>query len=171
VNVPLALVGGIGALMLRGINFSVSSGVGFVSLFGVAVMSGVLLVSRFNQLRFEKHMPLREAIFHGAVEELRPILMMMLVALLGLIPASLASGIGSDVQRPLATVIVGGLASALVLTLVVIPVLYYMIEKRSHQDVVRIAVIELEEYDEHHKIAESDKLHRAHDEEVESGIS
>jgi cobalt-zinc-cadmium resistance protein CzcA len=171
VNVPLALVGGISALMLRGMNFSVSSGVGFVSLFGVAVMSGVLLVSRFNQLRFEKHIPLRDAVFQGAVEELRPILMMMLVALLGLIPASLASGIGSDVQRPLATVIVGGLASALVLTLLVIPVLYYMIEKRSHEDAMRLVVVEVEEYYEQHKIPESDKLHHSHEKEEETNLS
>lgn len=144
VNVPLALVGGVIALMIRGMNFSVSSGVGFISLFGVAVMSGVLLISRFNYLRFDKKMSLRDAVTIGSEEELRPILMMMLVALLGLIPASLATGIGSDVQRPLATVIVGGLASALVLTLLVLPALYYLIESRSTSNELAVA-LELEE--------------------------
>ncbi|MBS1902128.1 MAG: efflux RND transporter permease subunit [Bacteroidetes bacterium] len=155
VNVPLALVGGIIALLLRGMNFSVSSGVGFISLFGVAVMSGVLLVSRFNYLRFDRHLSLREAVVLGAEEELRPILMMMLVAMLGLIPASLATGIGSDVQRPLATVIVGGLASALILTLVVLPSLYYLIESRAKTNPVAEA-IDIEELET-----------RIHDEELE----
>lgn len=130
-NVPFALVGGIGALWLRHINISVSSGVGFVSLFGVAVMSGVLLISYINLLRFEKMMTLRRAVVEGAVTQFRPIMMMMSVALIGLIPAALATGIGSDVQRPLATVIVGGLVSALVLTLLVMPVFYFTIERGS----------------------------------------
>lgn len=130
-NVPFALVGGIAALWLRHINFSVSAGVGFVSLFGVAVMSGVLLVSHVNLLRQERLYRLRRAVVEGAVTQLRPILMMMTVALIGLIPAARASGIGSDVQRPLATVIIGGLASALVLTLLVMPVLYYVVERRA----------------------------------------
>lgn len=129
-NVPFALVGGIAALALRGINFSVSAGVGFVSLFGVAVMSGVLLISYINALRQEKLYKLKSAVIEGAATQLRPILMMMMVALIGLIPAARASGIGSDIQRPLATVIVGGLLSALVLTLLVMPVLYYAVERR-----------------------------------------
>ncbi len=133
VNVPFALVGGLTALMLRGYNFNVSAGVGFVSLFGVAVMSGVLLVSRINQLREDDGMPLVEAVKVGAAMQLRPILMMMLVALLGLIPATLASGIGSDVQRPLATVIVGGLCSALLLTLLAMPALYILVERRAER--------------------------------------
>jgi cobalt-zinc-cadmium resistance protein CzcA len=136
-NVPFALVGGIAALALRGINFSVSAGVGFVSLFGVAVMSGVLLVSYVNLLRQERLYRLRRAVIEGAVTQLRPILMMMMVALIGLIPAARASGIGSDVQRPLATVIIGGLASALVLTLLVMPVLYYVVERRARWQVYR----------------------------------
>ncbi len=129
-NVPFALVGGIAALWLRGINFSVSAGVGFVSLFGVAVMSGVLLVSYVNLLRTERHFGLRQAVVEGAVTQLRPIMMMMMVALIGLIPAALGTGIGSDIQRPLATVIVGGLASALLLTLLVMPALYFAVEAR-----------------------------------------
>ena len=129
-NVPFALVGGIAALMLRGFNFSVSAGVGFISLFGVAVMSGVLLVSYIGLLRREQHFGLRAAVVEGAVTQLRPIMMMMMVALIGLVPAARATGIGSDVQRPLATVIVGGLLSALVLTLFVMPALYFVIEAR-----------------------------------------
>ncbi len=163
VNVPLALVGGILALTIRGMNISVSSGVGFISLFGVAVMSGVLLISRFNYLRFDMKLSLEEAIITGTKEELRPILMMMLVALLGLIPASLATGIGSDVQRPLATVIVGGLASALILTLLVLPSLYYLIESRSKENMLRTAIDieELEErkHEQELKQQQADKLH------------
>ena len=158
VNVPLALVGGVLALWIRGINFSVSSGVGFISLFGVAVMSGVLLVSRINQLRFEMlpgstpmPIPLLDAIKQGAREELRPILMMMLVAMIGLIPASLATGIGSDVQRPLATVIVGGLASAMVLTLLVLPALYYTLERSARKNEAALAVEAQELEEEHHR--------------------
>ncbi len=130
-NVPFALVGGVAALALRHINFSVSAGVGFVSLFGVAVMSGVLLISYINFLRQEKMERLKIAVIDGSVTQFRPVMMMMMVALIGLIPAARATGIGSDVQRPLATVIVGGLVSALILTLLVMPALYYVIEKRA----------------------------------------
>jgi cobalt-zinc-cadmium resistance protein CzcA len=164
VNVPLALVGGILALWGRSINFSVSSGVGFISLFGVAVMSGVLLISRYNHLRLDKRLSLRDAVLKGSREKLRPILMMMLVALFGLIPASLASGIGSDVQRPLATVIVGGLASALILTLLVLPALYYTIESRSKHNPIHAAV-EIEEIEEKHH---EEELRRQHEEELKN---
>jgi cobalt-zinc-cadmium resistance protein CzcA len=130
-NVPFALVGGITALWLRGYPFNVSAGVGFISLFGVAVMSGVLLVSYINLLRTEQHYGLRAAVVEGATTQLRPIMMMMFVALIGLIPAARGTGIGSDIQRPLATVIVGGLLSALVLTLLVMPALYFFVEARA----------------------------------------
>ncbi len=132
-NVPFALVGGLGGLILCGYNFNVSAGVGFVSLFGVAVMSGVLLVSRINQLRDDEGVPLAEAVRRGSVIQFRPILMMMTVAFLGLIPAATASGIGSDVQRPLATVIVGGLLSSLILTLFAMPALYLLMERRGEK--------------------------------------
>jgi cobalt-zinc-cadmium resistance protein CzcA len=127
-NVMFAFVGGILALFFRGMNFNVSAGVGFVSLFGVSVMSGVLLISKINQLRFEKGFELNDAIIEGAKKQLRPIMMMMTVALIGLIPAAINTGIGSDVQRPLATVIVGGLATALILTLIVLPGFYALVE-------------------------------------------
>ena len=141
INVLFAFIGGITALMIRGMNFNVSAGVGFISLFGVAVMSGVLLISRINQLRFEKGYGLKIAVYEGARLQLRPILMMMVVAIIGLLPAASAHGIGSDVQRPLATVIVGGLTSALLMTLFVLPAIYYAIElnaiiKPAEEDVL-----------------------------------
>ncbi|HVN77910.1 MAG TPA: CusA/CzcA family heavy metal efflux RND transporter [Terriglobia bacterium] len=125
-NVPFSLVGGIVALWIRGINLSVSAAVGFISLFGVAVMSGVLVVAEINRQRMEPGTTAQEAVIHGALGQLRPVLMMVLVALLGMEPAARAIGIGSDVQRPLATVVVGGLFSTLLLTLVALPCLYYL---------------------------------------------
>ncbi|HUN65039.1 MAG TPA: CusA/CzcA family heavy metal efflux RND transporter [Bacteroidota bacterium] len=127
--IPFALTGGIGALLLRGYNFNVSSGVGFVSLFGISTLLGVLFVSRVNRLRGDYGLETREAVLRAAMIQLRPGMMTILLALLGLIPAALASGIGSDVQRPLATVIVGGLLSKLVLTLLVLPSVYLLLEE------------------------------------------
>ncbi|QUW04165.1 efflux RND transporter permease subunit [Chloracidobacterium validum] len=126
-SVPFALVGGLVALWLRDINLSVSAAVGFISLFGVAVMSGVLIVSEINRLREAEGLAVNEAIFTGARNQMRPVLMMLVVALLGMIPAARAVGIGSDVQRPLATVVVGGLFSALILTLLALPSLYAVV--------------------------------------------
>lgn len=124
-NVPFSLVGGILFLYIRHINLSVSAAVGFISLFGVAVMSGVLVIAEINRLRrSEPELPVREAIVQGALGQLRPVLLMVVVALLGMVPAARASGIGSDVQRPLATVVVGGLLSTLFLTLLALPSMY-----------------------------------------------
>jgi cobalt-zinc-cadmium resistance protein CzcA len=124
-NVPFSLVGGILFLYIRGINLSVSAAVGFISLFGVAVMSGVLVIAEINRLRrSEPELPVRAAIVQGALGQLRPVLLMVVVALLGMVPAARASGIGSDVQRPLATVVVGGLLSTLFLTLLALPSMY-----------------------------------------------
>jgi cobalt-zinc-cadmium resistance protein CzcA len=125
-NVPFSLVGGIIALYVRGINLSVSAAVGFISLFGVAVMSGVLVVSEINRRRTEQGIGVREAVIQGSLAQMRPVLMMILVALLGMVPAARATGIGSDVQRPLATVVVGGLFSTLLLTLFALPALYWV---------------------------------------------
>lgn len=130
-SVPFSLVGGVVALYLRGINMSVSAAVGFISLFGVAVMSGLLVVAEINRQRSEHRRSLEEAIIHGAVAQMRPVLMMILVAMLGMIPAARATGIGSDVQRPLATVVVGGLLSSLFLTLLALPSLYYLMARRE----------------------------------------
>jgi cobalt-zinc-cadmium resistance protein CzcA len=128
-NIPFSVVGGIIALLIRGYHFNVSAGVGFISLFGISIMSGVLFVSRTNKLRLDQGKQLLEAVREAAVIQLRPNLMTMLLALLGLIPAAMASGIGSDVQRPLATVIVGGLITTLLLTLMALPPLYIVIER------------------------------------------
>ena len=132
-NVPFSLVGGIMALYVRGINLSVSAAVGFISLFGVAVMSGVLVVSEINRRRRETNLALRDAVIAGALAQMRPVLMMIVVALLGMVPAARATGIGSDVQRPLATVVVGGLLSTLVLTLMALPALYWVVAGRKDQ--------------------------------------
>ena len=129
-NVPFSLVGGVVALWLRGINLSVSAAVGFISLFGVAVMSGVLVVAAINQERQRMARSLLEAVTQGSVGQVRPVLMMVLAALLGMVPAATAFGIGSDIQRPLATVVVGGLISTLLLTLLALPSMYYLIEGR-----------------------------------------
>jgi len=132
-NVPFSLIGGIVFLWLRDINLSVSAAVGFISLFGVAVMSGVLVVSEINRQRRALGLPLRDAVYSGASQQLRPVLMMIIVALLGLVPAARAVGIGSDVQRPLATVVVGGLTSTLFLTLIALPSLYYLLTRGSER--------------------------------------
>lgn len=131
-NVPFSLVGGIVFLYLRGINLSVSAAVGFISLFGVAVMSGVLVIAAINRhRRHDPGAPIQDAIVEGSLSQMRAVLMMVLVALLGMVPAARASGIGSDVQRPLATVVVGGLLSTLLLTLVALPSLYAIIGART----------------------------------------
>jgi cobalt-zinc-cadmium resistance protein CzcA len=131
-NVPFSLVGGILFLYARGINLSVSAAVGFISLFGVAVMSGVLVIAEINRLRrTEPDIPVRRAVVEGAVAQMRPVLMMIVVALLGMVPAARATGIGSDVQRPLATVVVGGLLSTLLLTLLALPGLYALSVRRA----------------------------------------
>jgi cobalt-zinc-cadmium resistance protein CzcA len=116
----------VGALLLRGMNLNVSGGVGFAALFGVAIMDGVLMVRWISTLRQQGRV-MEEAIVQGALERLRPILMTSIVAILGLLPASLATGLGSDVQRPLATVIVWGLFSSTVLTLFFVPVAYRLL--------------------------------------------
>src|SRR5215468_10938533 len=130
VNVPFSLVGGVIALYLRGINLSVSAAVGFISLSGIAVMSGLLYISEINRRRSELGDPLEEAVVLGARSQMRPRLILITVAMLGMIPAAIATGIGSDVQRPLATVVVGGLLSTLFLTLLALPSLYYLVASR-----------------------------------------
>ncbi len=131
-NVPFSLVGGIIFLYMRGINLSVSAAVGFISLFGVAVMSGVLVVAEINRLRRSNPgITVADAVVQGSIAQMRPVLMMIMVALLGMVPAARASGIGSDVQRPLATVVVGGLLSTLLLTLLALPGLYALVAGRK----------------------------------------
>jgi cobalt-zinc-cadmium resistance protein CzcA len=122
-NLPLALIGGIFALWVTGEYLSVPASVGFINLFGVAVLNGIVLISYINSLR-EQGKPLEEAIVDGCLLRLRPILMTAAVALLALLPLAFATGIGSEVQRPLAVVVIGGLVSSTGLTLIVLPALY-----------------------------------------------
>ena len=125
-NVPFSLSGGLILLYLRGINLSVSAAVGFISLFGVAVMSGLLYVSEINARRQTPGVSLLDAVVQGARAQFRPRLILIVVAALGMLPAALARGIGSDIQRPLATVVIGGLFSTLFLTLFVLPAVYWL---------------------------------------------
>jgi cobalt-zinc-cadmium resistance protein CzcA len=126
--VPLAALGGLIALNVTGVTLNVSSAVGFIALFGVAVMNGVIMVANLNRLR-DTGLPLMEAVVAGASERLRPVLMTATVATVGMLPAAMATGVGSDVQRSLATVVAGGLLLATLLTLFVVPTYYFTIER------------------------------------------
>ena len=125
--VPLATLGGLLSLHLTGETLNVASGVGFIALFGVAVQNGIIMVSNLNRMR-QAGFGLHEAIMKGATERLRPVLMTATVATLGMLPAALHTGVGSDVQRGIATVVVGGLAISTVLTLFVLPSMYHVVE-------------------------------------------
>lgn len=129
-GVPLALTGGVLALWLRGIPLSISAGVGFIALSGIAVLNGVVMVSFIRDL-INKGMPLEQAIKEGALTRLRPVLMTALVASLGFVPMAFNLGAGSEVQRPLATVVIGGIISSTILTLLVLPALYQMFAKEK----------------------------------------
>ena len=126
--VPFALVGGVIALMIKGIPFSISAGVGFIALSGIAVLNGVVLVNNFNNLRDKGEKGLA-AIKKGSLLRLRPVMMTALTDILGFFPMAMASGLGAEVQRPLATVIIGGMISSTLLTLVILPVFYSSLEK------------------------------------------
>ncbi|MNS29050.1 Cobalt-zinc-cadmium resistance protein CzcA [compost metagenome] len=134
-NIPFALIGGILALLASGQHLSVSASIGFIALFGVAVQNGVILVTTLNKLRAEG-MGLDEAVRAGCELRLRPVLMTALVASLGLVPLALSHGIGSEVQRPLAWVVIGGLVSSTWLTLYLLPILYRWVHRRDHTDPV-----------------------------------
>ncbi|QKK08508.1 MAG: CusA/CzcA family heavy metal efflux RND transporter [Planctomycetota bacterium] len=134
-GVPLALTGGVLFLWLRGMPFSISAGVGFIALSGVAVLNGVVMITFINQLR-DAGKPLREAVVEGSLSRLRPVLMTALVASLGFVPMALNTGMGAEVQRPLATVVIGGLISSTILTLFVLPTLYMWFGGRKQEVVV-----------------------------------
>ena len=133
INVPLAMIGGIAALFISGQYLSVPGSIGFIALFGVAVLNGVVMVNAINQ-RVNDGLTPDLAVFEGALSRLRPVLMTASIAALGLIPMLLSSGVGSEVQRPLATVVVGGLFSSTLLTLVVIPALYTLFSQQNNLD-------------------------------------
>ena len=130
-NLPFALSGGIFLLWLRGMYLSVSASIGFVALFGVAVLNGIVLIDHINEIRKEGDMDLKKAILGGSADRLRPVLMTALVASLGFIPMAFNTGPGSEVQRPLATVVIGGLITSTLLTLMVLPNIYYWMEGRK----------------------------------------
>ena len=134
-GVPFALTGGILALWLRGIPLSISAGVGFIALSGVAVLNGLVMIAFIRDLR-EQGRPLDEAIREGAMTRLRPVLMTALVASLGFVPMALATGTGAEVQRPLATVVIGGILSSTALTLLVLPMLYRMAHRRDAEEAI-----------------------------------
>lgn len=127
--IPLSAIGGIISLWLRGLPFSISAGVGFIALFGVAVLNGIVLIAEFNRLKKEGMTNLQEIIMAGTATRLRPVIMTATVASLGFIPMALSQGSGAEVQRPLATVVIGGLITATLLTLLVLPCLYMVFEK------------------------------------------
>ncbi len=130
INVPFALIGGVIALHLTGINFGISAGVGFIALFGICVQNGVILITEFNN-NLQKQMPLPKAIRHGIRARTRPVVMTALMASIGLLPAALSTGIGSESQKPLAVVIIGGLITATILILLVFPIVYQFFYKNA----------------------------------------
>ena len=129
--IPLSAIGGIFALLIRGMPFSISAGVGFIALFGVAVLNGIVLIAEFNRLKKEGITDINERVLTGTRVRLRPVLMTAAVASLGFLPMALSNSSGAEVQRPLATVVIGGLISATFLTLVVLPALYILFEKKA----------------------------------------
>ncbi|PWH82909.1 CusA/CzcA family heavy metal efflux RND transporter [Brumimicrobium oceani] len=131
IAIPLAAIGGVYALWLRDMPFSISAGVGFIVLFGVAVLNGLVLINRFNSLKMEGITDIKERIFTGTRERIRPIMLTAVTDIFGFLPMAFSASAGAEVQRPLATVVIGGMISATLLTLVVLPVLYMYLEKRK----------------------------------------
>ncbi len=131
-NVPFALIGGILALHLTGINFSISAGIGFIALFGVCIQNGVILISVFRK-NLEQKMTLHQAIKNGVMSRVRPVVMTALMAAIGLLPAAISTGIGSETQKPLAIVVIGGLVTSTILTLLILPILYSMTHQFLHK--------------------------------------
>jgi cobalt-zinc-cadmium resistance protein CzcA len=131
-NVPFALIGGILALHFRGMNFSISAGIGFIALFGICIQNGVILISVFRK-NLEGKMPLEEALKQGVLTRVRPVVMTALMAAIGLLPAAISTGIGSESQKPLATVVIGGLITSTILTLIILPLLYRGVYQLMHR--------------------------------------
>ncbi len=129
--IPLSAIGGVFALLIRGMSFSISAGVGFIALFGVAVLNGIVLIAEFNRLKKEGINDVNERVLTGTKSRLRPVLMTAAVASLGFLPMAISNSSGAEVQRPLATVVIGGLITATLLTLIVLPVLYILFERKK----------------------------------------
>ncbi len=139
--IPLSAIGGVFALGLRGMPFSISAGVGFIALFGVAVLNGIVLIAEFNRLKKEGFTDLVEIVKRGTSIRLRPVMLTALVASLGFLPMALSNSSGAEVQKPLATVVIGGLLTATLLTLLVLPILYIFVESYRSKKIVRTAPI------------------------------
>lgn len=141
--IPMAAIGGILGLLLRGMPFSISAGVGFIALFGVAVLNGIVLITEFNRLRKMNKYSIRDIVLEGTAIRLRPVLMTATVASLGFLPMAISSAAGAEVQKPLATVVIGGLITSTILTLIVLPVLYTYFEgfKKSKKTTVPSTVL------------------------------
>jgi len=131
-NVPFALIGGILALHITGINFSISAGIGFIALFGVCIQNGVILISVFKK-NHDAGMHLDEAVLQGVISRVRPVVMTALMAAIGLLPAALSTGIGSETQKPLAVVVIGGLVTSTILTLLILPCIYALVYRLIHR--------------------------------------
>lgn len=136
--IPLSAIGGIWFLALRGMPFSISAGIGFIALFGVAVLNGIVLISEFNRLKLEGETDIYKIVFNGAKVRLRPVMMTALVASLGFFPMAFSNGSGAEVQRPLATVVIGGLVVATFLTLFILPIIYILFESKN---IKKIAIL------------------------------
>jgi cobalt-zinc-cadmium resistance protein CzcA len=141
--IPMSAIGGVFALLLRGMPFSISAGIGFIALFGVAVLNGIVLISTFNQLKKEGMTDIIQRVLEGTKIRLRPVLMTASVAALGFIPMAFSSSAGAEVQKPLATVVIGGLITATFLTLIVLPCLYILFERKSKRKVQPVMVASL----------------------------
>ncbi|MBL7690716.1 MAG: CusA/CzcA family heavy metal efflux RND transporter [Flavipsychrobacter sp.] len=141
--IPMSAIGGVFALLMRGMPFSISAGVGFIALFGVAVLNGIVLIGTFNQLAKEGYDDIVARVIEGAKIRLRPVLMTATVASLGFLPMALSTGAGAEVQKPLATVVIGGLLTATVLTLIVLPLLYILFNQRRKKSTIAISAVML----------------------------
>jgi cobalt-zinc-cadmium resistance protein CzcA len=178
--IPLAAIGGILALWLRGMPFSISAGVGFIVLFGVAVLNGLVLINRFNSLKEEGVTSIRERILTGTKERIRPIMLTATTDIFGFLPMAFSSSAGAEVQRPLATVVIGGMLTATLLTLIVLPILYAFIEKRKEQKktlkmntlksnpIVWIGLMLFLGFTQQTKAQESHSLHNLSNQELEA---
>lgn len=140
--VPMSAIGGVLALWIRGMPFSISAGVGFIALFGVAVLNGIVLISHFNRMRYEEgRTDIREIVVEGSLVRMRPVIMTATVAALGFLPMALSTSNGAEVQKPLATVVIGGLITATLLTLILLPVLYYLVNRKLSRPEIPIEAV------------------------------
>ena len=142
-TVPMSAIGGVIALYIRDMPFSISAGVGFIALFGVAVLNGIVLISYFNQLRETNSGPIKDIVIEGAIARLRPVIMTAAVASMGFLPMALSTTAGAEVQKPLATVVIGGLISSTLLTLILLPILYNILESKIKPKVAAVVLIPL----------------------------